>query len=209
MPTESEDLPSDSTGSTDSTGDEAGSKGDGAYLDRVAARLEHSYDLDRDRRVRGEAFDLYGRLRIEHRKQFLHPSITYADHGSKEHLFVRRASSVQRADLERLVELGHALAEEWIEPDETHYSTEFTFALIEPEIPESVRAFVDGFRDRTLIKLGFHGHYEVNLLVVAPERQAFVASTNADVGTAFAPWEKADDSVSGGWIDRLVGRLRS
>lgn len=180
---------------------------DASYLDRVTDRLEHSYDLEWDRRVHSESFGLYGRLQIEHRKQFLHPSITYADHGSQEHLFVQRMASVGRADLDRLVELGHTLADEWIDPDETHYSTEFTFALIASEIPESVRVFVDGFRDRTLIKFGYHGHYEVNLVVVAPDRQDFVASTNADVGTAFAPWHPGESGT--GWFDRLVDRIRS
>lgn len=199
----------ESGGRSSASGDEGVSEDDAAYLDRVADRLEHSYDLEWDRRVHGESFGLYGRLQIEHRKQFLHPSITYAGHGSNEHLFVRRLSAVERADLDRLVALGHTLAGEWIDPDETHYSTEFTFALIAPEIPDPLRSFVTDFRDRTLIKLGFHGHYEVNLLVVAPDRQAIVASTNTEVGSAFAPWDKADESVSSGWLDRLVGRLRS
>ncbi|UPM42241.1 hypothetical protein [Halocatena salina] len=196
--------------SSESTGDADASEDNAAYLNRVADRLEHSYDLDWERHVHGESFELYGRLRIEHRKQFLHPSITYADHGSHEHLFVRRTSPVKRADLDRLVELGHTLAEEWIDPDETHYSTEFTFVLIAPEITDAVRAFVDGFRDRTLLKLGFYGHYEVNLVVVAPERQEFVASTNAEIEAAFAPWDRQEPNPEpGGWFDRLVGRLRS
>ncbi|RRJ31013.1 hypothetical protein [Halocatena pleomorpha] len=190
-----------------SSGDADASEDDAAYLHRVADRLEHSYDLDWEHRVHGEPFELYGRLQIEHQKQFLHPSITYADHGSQEHLFIRRASSVERAALDRLVELGHTLAEEWIKPDETHYSTEFTFVLIAPEITDAVRTFVDGFRDRTLLKLGFHGHYEVNLLVVAPERQTVVASTNAEVEAVFAPWDTPEPET--GWIDRVVRRLRS
>ncbi len=203
MTTESGERASDSTGSTDSTGDETGFEA--SYLDRVADRLEHSYDLDRDRRIREESFELYGHLLIEHRKQFFHPSITYADHGSHEHLFVRHTPSVRRDDLERQVELGHTLAEEWIDPDETHYGTEFTFVLIADEITESARGFVDGFRDRTLIKLGFHGHYEVNLVVVAPDDRDIVESKNADVETVFAPWR---DPEPESLFDRFVGRLK-
>lgn len=198
MATESGDRPSQSTG------EEAGAEGDGAYLERVAERLEHSYDLEREHHVHGEAFELYGQLRVEHRKQFFHPSITYADHGSQEHLFVRHTPSVRRADLERLVELGNTLAEEWIDPDETHYSTEFTFVVLASEITESVRAFVDGFRDRTLIKLGYYGHYEVHLVVVAPDDQDIVESKNAGVGTVFAPWRPEPT----GLFDRLVRRLK-
>lgn len=183
--------------------------GDAGYLGRVADRLKHSYDLDWEHSVRDEPFELYGRLRIEHRKQFLHPSITYADHGTEEHLFVRRVRCVTRSDLEALIDLGHALAEQWIEPDETHYGTEFTFVLIAPEIDETVREFVTDFRDRTLLKFGFHGQYEVNLLVVAPTDKTLVGSTNADVGEAFALWEHHQASTNRGWVDRLVRRLRS
>lgn len=181
---------------------------DGAYLDRVADRLEHSYDLERDYRVQGESFDLYGQLRIEHRKQFLHPAITYANHDAKEHLFVRRERCVTRSDFDPLVDLGHTLAEQWIDPDETHYGTEFTFVLIVPEIPETVREFVADFRDRTLLKLGFHGQYELNLLAVSTEHHTIVGSQNADVEAAFALWEQQKPD-SGGLIDRLVNRLRS
>lgn len=179
---------------------------DDDYVDRVVDGLMHSYDLERDMDVRGESFDLYGQLRIEHQKQFIHSSINYANHGSEEHLFARREHRITRDDLASLVDLGHALADEWVESDETHYSTDFTFVLIGPEITEEVREFITGFRDRTLIKFGYYGHYEVNLVVVAPDETDIVKSKRADVGTAFALWNEPE---SAGLIDRLVRRLRS
>lgn len=181
---------------------------DDEYVDRVADGLMHSYDLERNMRVRGESFDLYGQLHIEHQKQFLHSAINYANHGSEEHLFARRERHVTRDDLASLIDLGHALADEWIERDETHYSTDFTFVLIGHEITDEARELVDGFRDRTLIKFGYYGHYEVNLVAVAPEDQDIVKSKNADVGTAFALWSEAEPESSG-LLDRLVRRLTS
>ncbi|MFC7156428.1 hypothetical protein ACFQPA_13345 [Halomarina halobia] len=182
---------------------------DDEYVDRVADRLMYNYDLDDDYRVRGERFDLYGRMRVESRKHFFHPSLNYANHGSTEHLFVRRASGATRADLERLVDLGHDLAAEWIDADEEHFSTDFTFVLVVPELPEDVREFVSGFRDRTLLRFGYYGHYEVNLLVVAPEREALAASANADVAHAFRLWTPVDAPAEPtGLVDRLVGLLR-
>lgn len=185
---------------------------DDEYIDRVADRLMHSYDLARDTDVRGEVFDLYGELHIERQKQFLHPSINYANHDSEEYLFARRERQVTRADLDSILDLGHRIADEWIETDETHFSTDFTFVLIAPEITDEVREFIAGFQDRTLLKLGFRGHYEVNLVVVAPDEQEserepdIVKSKNADVGEAFALWEKPE---SEGLLDRLTNRLGS
>jgi hypothetical protein len=179
---------------------------DDEYVDRVADRLMHSYDLACETDVRGEVFDLSGEMRIERQKQLFHPSINYANHSSEEHLFARRTAGVRRTDLDSIIDLGHTLAEEWIETDETHFSTDFTFVLIVPEITDAVREFVAGFRDRTLLKLGFHGHYEVNLAVVAPENEDIVTSKNADVGEAFALWS---DPEPEGLFTRLVSRLRS
>jgi hypothetical protein len=178
---------------------------DDEYVDRVADRLMHSYDLERDMDVRGEVFDLYGEMRIERQKQLFHPSINYANHSSEEYLFARR-TRVRRTDIDSLVDFGHALADEWIETDETHYSTDFTFVLVAPEITDTVREYVAGFRDRTLIKLGFRGHYEVNLTVVAPEEQDIVKSKNADVGEAFTLWSEPKPE---GLLDRFVENLRS
>lgn len=195
--------PSDSTPSHARTREDV-PDWDDEYVDRIADGLMHSYDLEQETNVRGESFTLSGQLRIEHQKHFLHSSINYANHGSEEYLFARRQRRVTRDDLTSLVDLGHELADEWIEGDETHYSTDFTFVLIAPEITDAVRAFASGFRDRTLLKLGYYGHYEIHLIVVAPEAQDSVKSKNADIGV-FAPWR---DPEPAGLFDRLMRRLK-
>ncbi|GGL34979.1 hypothetical protein GCM10009037_18260 [Halarchaeum grantii] len=172
------------------------------YLDEVAERLQYSFDLEREFALDGGVWDLYGELNLERQKYFLHPAISYGRHDSDEHLFVRRADAVSVADLEALVERGHRLADEWIEANERHYSTEFTFVLAAPEIPDDVRAFVSGFRERTLLKYGYFGHYEVNLVAVAPEREALVASEEADVADAFRTWRAPEERERG-----LFGRV--
>jgi hypothetical protein len=175
------------------------------YVDRVSDRLMFNYDLDKDHRVRGETFTLKGTLRMESRKSFLHPSITYGHHESREHLFVQRADRVRVADVERLVSFGHDLADEWIEADEEHLSTEFTFAVVAADIPDDVAEFVSGFKDRTLLKYGYYGHYEINLLVVAPESEALVGSRNVEIQDAFRLWEPIERDP--GLVARLKRRL--
>lgn len=181
---------------------------DDEYIDRVADRLVFNYDLDEDVSAHGEPFTLYGRMTIESQKHFVHPSLSYANHGSAEHLFCRRSNRVTVADCERLVALGHDLADEWIDADEEHYSTDFTFVLVVPEIIEAVRAFVSGFRDRTLLKFGFYGHYEINLVVVAPADETIVASREAHVKEAFRLWESVETEDSG-LFGSIVRRLWS
>ncbi|KYH27084.1 hypothetical protein HAPAU_09740 [Halalkalicoccus paucihalophilus] len=180
---------------------------DDAYLDRVAGRLAANYDLQRDFRVRDEGFDLYGELSVRNHKQFLHPSISFAHHHSTEHLFARRVETVRQEDLDRLVGVGHELADEWITPSDEHFSTDFTFALVTDALGEGVREYVSGFSDRTLLKFGYHGHYEINLLVVAPDAEECVASENADVAVAFSLWEPIEPEKSG-LLTRLASRLR-
>ncbi|ADJ13470.1 hypothetical protein [Halalkalicoccus jeotgali] len=180
---------------------------DDPFLDRVARRLATNYDLDRDVRVRGERFDLHGELSIRNQKQFLHPSISFARHDSTEHLLARRVGTVREADLDGLVELGHELADEWIVPADEHFSTDFTFALVADALGEGVREYVSGFSDRTLLKFGYHGHYEINLLVVVPSEEQLVASENADVAAAFATWDPIEREKSG-LLSRLANRLR-
>ncbi|SFS11989.1 hypothetical protein SAMN05216559_3989 [Halomicrobium zhouii] len=181
------------------------------YFDRVSDRLFHNYDLAKDHRVEagesgaGERFDLYGRLAMTSQKHFVHPNLTYGHHERTEHLYARRTESVTVADLERLVELGHDLADKTVEPSEEHFSTDFTFAVVAPKVPDDVRSFVAGFSDRTLIKYGYHGHYEVNLVVVAPERENIVASESADIARAFALWESDEEGdSSSGLLSRLL-----
>ena len=161
---------------------------DDEYFDRVSDRLMFSYDLERDYSVRGHSFPMYAELRMENQKQFLHPALNYADHETREHLFARRAGEPTVPDLEALVDLGHDLADDWIDADEEHYETNFTFVLVADTLSDAVRSFVSGFRDRTLLKYGYYGHYEVNLVVVAPDDEDGVASQEADVLQAFALW---------------------
>ena len=180
------------------------------YLDRVSDRLMFNYDLERDGIVRGERFDLFGEMRIESEKQFFHPALSYANHQSREFLFARRVAGATRAELERLVELGHELAadSEWVDADEEHYGTDFTFVLVAGSIPEDVRAFVADFSDRTLLKFGYYGHYEVNLAVVSPGEEDAVASEGADVARAFTLWSDVDPTARRGVVARLLDRLR-
>ena len=181
---------------------------DDEYLSRVSDRLLANYDLERDRRVRGERFALYGRLHLERHKQFLHPSVRFGRHYTEEHLFARRVDRTSEADLRALVETGHALADDWIDADEEHQSTEFTFVAVVPEVPDAVASFVEGFRDRTLLKAGYNGHYEVNIVAVAPDRERIAASRSADVARAFALWEDPSGAESSGLLARLTAPLR-
>jgi hypothetical protein len=176
------------------------------YLDRVSDRLMHSYDLERDATVHGERWALYGELRMVNQKQFFHPALSYADHESEEFLFVRRVGEPTVAELERLVDIGHDVADDRVTGHEEHYRTDVTFVLVADEVPDPVRSFVDGFRDRTLLKFGYYGHYEVNLVVVAPDRRTAVASETADAVRAFALWEDLDDPDSG-LLERLARRF--
>ena len=178
---------------------------DDEYVDRVADRLQFNFDLQKDYRVHGESFTLYGELRMESHKQFLHSALSYGHHESAEHLFVRRVQRASSDELEALRALGHDLASEWIAADEEHFSTDFTFVLVTSEIPDTVSEFVAGFSDRTLLKYGYHGHYEVNLLVVAPRMERLAASRNADLAEAFRLWPVEERP---GLLSRLVGRLR-
>jgi len=179
---------------------------DDEYFDRVSDRLMYSYDLERDHAVRGERFDLYGELRVRNQKQFFHPALSYADHETREHVFARRADRPTVADLEALVALGHDLADDWIDADEEHYETKFTFVVVADDLPDEVASFVEGFRDRTLLKYGYYGHYEVNLAVVAPDDEAAVASEQADVVGAFALWGDVEREPEG-FLSRFAKRF--
>ncbi|SFB86446.1 hypothetical protein SAMN05444422_102458 [Halobiforma haloterrestris] len=192
---------------------------DDEYFDRVADRLMHAYDLEKDVRVdpavggagprgRGprheDRFAMRGELRVESSKHMFHPSVQYANHHMREFLYADRRASVSVADIEELVELGHELADQRVEPNDEHRATEFTFVLVVPEIPADVRSFVDGFKERTLLRFGFHGHYEIHCCVVAPDREEIVASDRTEIDGAFALWEDLEDG-DGGLLARVRG----
>jgi hypothetical protein len=200
--TDSTESPADAATPTDDAPDIP--DWDDEYVDRVSDRLMYNFDLAKDYRVRGEEFTLYGQLQVHSEKHFLHPSLSFGHHDTREHLFVRQTQPGTVADAERLVELGHELADEWITANEEHYSTEFTFVLVVPTIPDSLREFVTGFRDRTLLKYGYYGHYEVNLVAVAPEDDDIVSSEEATVEEAFRLWEPIEKAEPG--LLRLLAR---
>jgi hypothetical protein len=180
---------------------------DDDYVDRVSRRLMYNYDLEKDVSERGERFDLYGRLSMESEKHFFTPLLSYAHHETHEHLFLRRRDSLTPADLDALVELGDELADDWIEADEEHYGTEFTFVTVVPEITDEVREYVDGFRDRTLLKYGYFGHYEINLAVVAPAENDVVTSEVADIREALTTWKEIE-SEEPGLLGLIARRLQ-
>ncbi|WP_330630960.1 hypothetical protein [Halocatena halophila] len=185
------------------TGDE-GSTETEAYLERVLDRLRHSYDLTADRTVDGRTFDWYGHCRIEHQKSFLHPSISYGDHASLDHLFVQRRDGVEQSDLTEFAEVAHSIASDWIDPSPTHYETSFTFAVLVPELSPTVESFVSEFTDRTLLRYGLHGRYDVAFVVAAPSDQQMAASPEAEVARAFSFTELDPPEKPSG----LRGRLR-
>lgn len=169
------------------------------YVDRVSDRLMFNYDLAKDVQLRDESFGMYGRMKIHNEKHFFHPVLSFAHHDLFEHLFVRRTSAATIAEFERLAEFGHDLAEHWIDADERHYSTDFTFVLVGSEIPDDARSFVSSFSDRTMLKYGYNGHYEISLVAVAPDREELVASDAATVEEAFRLWEPIEKEEPGLW----------
>ncbi|WP_367176942.1 hypothetical protein [Haloarcula rubripromontorii] len=179
---------------------------DDPYFDRVSDRLMYNYTLERDHRLRGERWDLYGEMRVLNQKQFFHPALSYGDHESEEYVYARRVDRPTVGELKRLVELGHDLADERVNANEEHYRTDFTFVLVADELPEEVRAFVEGQRERTLLKFGYYGHYEVNLGVVVPDEQVAVAGEAADVLEAFILWEDVTQPEEG-VLSRLAKRF--
>ncbi|RKS81264.1 hypothetical protein BDK61_0540 [Haloarcula quadrata] len=179
---------------------------DDPYFDRVGDRLMYNYTLERDHRFRGERWDLYGEMRVLNQKQFFHPALSYGDHESEEYLYARRVDRPTVGELKRLVKLGHDLADERVSGNEEHYRTDFTFVLVADEIPDEVRSFVEGQRERTLLKYGYYGHYEVNLGVVVPDEQVAVAGEAADVVEAFVLWEDVTQPEEG-VLSRLAKRF--
>lgn len=177
------------------------------YLDRVSDRLMFNYDLRKDDEVRGEPFDLVGELHVENRKQFLHQSIRYAEHDAREYVFARRTDDVTVADVDALRDLGEALADDWIDPSHDHYETSFTFVVVAPSVPANVRESVASHGGRSLLRYGYHGRYDVNVVVAAPEQSEIVASKHADVASAFTLWDE-EDAASRGVVGRLLGRFR-
>lgn len=179
---------------------------DDGYIDRVGLRLAHHYDLERDHTVAGERFDLYGEMHVRHERHAIHPALTFGHHEAEEYLFARRVGRPTVTELESLEALGEDLADEQIEAHEDHYSTDFTFVLVAESLPEDIREYVAGYRNRTLLKYGYFGHYEINLVVVAPDREESVASEEADVEAAFRVWESIE-TPERGRLDRLLGWL--
>jgi len=162
---------------------------DDEYLDSVATRLMYHYDLDRDRTVDGRRFELYGEMHVLHERHAVHPKLTFAHHEATEYVFATRIDRPTVAAFERFEAFGERLAEEWIDADEDHYSTDFTFVAVATELPESLREYLASYENRTLLKYGYFGHHEINLVCVVPERETSVASANADVEQAFRTWE--------------------
>ncbi|MEF8778778.1 MAG: hypothetical protein V5A36_07690 [Natronomonas sp.] len=176
------------------------------YLDRVSDRLMYNYDLERDRRIRGERWTMYGEMRVLNQKQFFHPALNYADHEAEEYLFVRRETEPSVSELQQLVELGHEIADERIIADEEHFGTDVTFVLVCEDVPDDVAEFVEGFRERELLKFGYYGHYDVNLVVVDPDAETAVASEAADVAEAFLLWEDVT-KPNEGFFSRFAKRF--
>jgi hypothetical protein len=178
------------------------------YLDRVSDRLMSSYDLEKDYAVRGRTYPMYGQMLVKNQKQFFVAALRYGYHESTEHLFVSQSGTVAVRDLERDVELAHDLADDWITLDDDHFETEFTFVHVVDEITDDVAAYVESLDERTLLKAGFKGHYEPHLIVVAPEREAIVASESADVWRAFRLWDPVDDGQPSGFLERVQQLVR-
>lgn len=182
---------------------------DDEYLDRVSDRLLFNYDLTQDEQVHGETFSMYAEMRLESHKHFFHPALDYANHETHEHVFVTQVERPRVESFERFVTLGHDLADDsaWLDPDEEHFGTEFTFVVVADAVPESVESFVSSFHDRNLLKFGYYGHYEIHLVVVAPNREEAAASEQADTIQAFTLWKDVTADEQSGFLTRIRDAL--
>ena len=63
---------------------------------------------------------------------------------------------------------------------------------------------VAGLDERTLLNLGYYGHYEVKLVVEAPEARDIVANDAADVEQAFRTWDEIERTEPG--LLQLISR---
>ena len=177
------------------------------YLQTISRRLVHNYDLEQDYRVRGESFALYGHMELHSQKHVLHSALSIAHHEAHEHVFLQRSKTLSQRAIDDAIELGHDLAEAWIDPNEEHYSTEFIFGFVVPEIPTDLASTVRDIDERTLLKFGYNGHYDIGIVLVAPETKQIVASESVDIVDALRTWEPIEQNNTG-WLGRLARRLR-
>lgn len=176
------------------------------YLNRLAGRIVHSYDLEKNKHIRGFDFTLYASFEAQRHKQLFHPAISYAEHNLYEYLFVNEYDTVTIETVDQLIDLGHELADDWIDADDDHYATEFSFGLIVPSIPDDIRQYVSRIDERTMLRYGFDGHYDIHIIVVAPEEQSIVATDRAEIQAAFIEWDT--QSRSTGIFSSLLDQLR-
>ncbi len=176
------------------------------YVEAVGQRLVHNYDLEGDYTVNGERFDLYGYLEVHNQRQVLHPALSVGHHESREHVFLKRTETLSEADLDRMIELGHALAEEWITADEEHYSTEFIFVFVCSSLSDPVSNRIEELDERTLLKFGYHGHYDIHIAAVDPAQQHLVSNAAFNLTEAVRTWEPVGGTDSG-LMPRVVRRL--
>lgn len=163
---------------------------DDPYLDAIALRLMHHYDLERDKEVDSQVFPMYGRLVIENERHVLHPALSFGYHRSTEHLFVARPPTISEQTLTQAETLGLALADEWVSHDTEHYSTDFTFVFVTSPIPDSVTDWITGYEHRELYKYGYHGHYELNFVATDPEHERLITSANSSIEELLRTWDR-------------------
>lgn len=158
------------------------------YLEVMRTRLENYFELEEDKIINDEAFDLYGKYQMMLGRTFLSKQVIIDKFETNEHIMIKCISHLGEEDLEKHLMYLRELPKQMVSLNPYHKSTYFNFVLVCEDYIKCDIKSIKKFKYEKLFKLYFRGFCEVRLIVVElPTGNVFCNKDGKRVRKAYMP----------------------
>lgn len=161
------------------------------YLELMEARLRSYFEIERDKMLENETFDLYGKYHMVLGRTFLSKKDIIDKFETNEHTMIKCVNYLDQRELEEYLAYLSELPKKLVSLNKYHKSTYLNFVLVCSNNVQCDIGTIKKYRYEKIFGFYFKGFCEVRLVVVElPTGKVFTNRDGKRVKKAYMPFYK-------------------
>lgn len=161
------------------------------YLKLMEARLRNYFEIEKEKVLEGETFNLYGKYQMMLGRTFLGKKDIIDKFETNEHVMIKCVDCLKQSELEGYLAYLSELPKKLVSLNKYHKSTYLNFVLVCSNNIQCDTTTIKKYRYEKIFGFYFKGFCEVRLVVVElPTGKVFTNRDGKRVKKAYMPFYK-------------------
>ncbi|WP_054742895.1 hypothetical protein [Cellulosilyticum ruminicola] len=161
------------------------------YLELMESRLQTYFEIEKDKMLEGEKFNLYGKYHMILGRTFLSKKDIIDKFETNEHVMIKCIDNLTQDDLERYLAYLSDLSKKLVNLNKYHKSTYLNFVLVIRHNLQCDLSTIKKYKYEKIFGFYLKGFCEVRLVVIElPTGKVFTNRDGKCVRKAYMPFYK-------------------